>query len=202
MPGTSSFTPEDLVRDLEAEHQTYSDQYYPLHKKKEDLIKRCVALVEADGSSIKETRKKRARTILVDLWTHVPEVFFLCASKLTPTKLGNLTATGYMEVVSKWWDSVSHPQGLTNALDRHSNILPRISRDRREIRLRLKAEDLLSMFSAEFGNQDLEISLPFSGTPLPFVRIASSDEKYVKIELSCVLANTILWQHQSRGGSL
>jgi hypothetical protein len=41
-----------------------------------------------------------------------------------PTNLAALKSEDYLKVLLVWWNNVNHPKGLTEILQRHSDILP------------------------------------------------------------------------------
>lgn len=179
-------TNETFVNLLDGELKKFSDDYFPLHSRQLGSIKRCTAVVDEVGIG-KNLPRQRAHDILNDLWTHAPEVFVLAALAATPTKLSTLKSVDYMVSVLKWWEGVEVPGGLTKILDRHSDILPSVARDSLELRLPVAFGELLGFLQQNFGQMQVEISLPFSGSPSPYVRVAG-----VKIELSTELANSFL----------
>ncbi|KJZ77305.1 hypothetical protein HIM_03029 [Hirsutella minnesotensis 3608] len=187
-------TNEKLVSLLKEELKRYSDEYYPLHTRQLNAIKRCTALVNTVESDIGDNSpKRRAHAILTDLWMHAPEVFFLCSTAATPSKLGTLKSMDYMESVLKWWEEITDPPGgLTKAFDRHSDILPSTPRDSRQVCLDVSGGELLGFLQQNFGHTQVELSLPFSGKPLPFVRL----DRNTKIELSWELVNAFTQQYR------
>ena len=186
---------DGLIDLLEKEIKKFSDDYFPLHSDQLKAIKRCTALVDTDESEIGDNSpKRRARTVLTDLWTHVPEAFFLCSLATNQTRLGTLMSTDYMKFVLQWWEEVNVPHGLTKSIDRHSDVLPTVSRDQRQISLEVPVGALLDFLQQNFGDQKVEMSLPFSGKPLPSVRL----DRQAKIELSWELANSFTREYKSR----
>lgn len=181
-----------LVNLLMQELEKFSDDYYPLHSSQLNAIKRCRSLVGIDDSEVGDnTTKRRARIILVDLWTHSPEAFLLCSLAITPSHLGTLKSTDYMKDVIQRWENVEVPRGITKTFDRHSDALPSTSRDQRQVSVKVSFGALLKFLHQRFGDQEVEMSLPFSGKPLPSVRL----DTQAKIELSWDLANSFTRQH-------
>ena len=196
MPATRKKEPlnnHGLVVLLENEMRTFSDDYFPLHSNQVKGIRRCTALVDTNESEIGDNSpRRRARTILTDLWTHVPEAFFLCSLAINQTRLGTLTSTDYMKSVLQWWNEAKVPSGVTKTIDRHLDALPTISRDQRQISLVVSSGDILEFLQQNFGHQKAEMVLPFSGKPLPSVRLNGK----AKIELSWELANSFTREYK------
>ena len=192
MPKTKiTLTNTILVELLKQELAKFSDQYYPLHARQIQGIKRCTALAETDANEIGDNSpRRRAHNILSDLWTHVPPAFFLCGLSISPTELGTLKSIDYMTSILQWWGGVEVPAGLMRAYDHHSDILPTMSRDKRQIRQEVSLGELLGFLQQKYGQEQGELSLPFSGSPLPFVRL----DRHTKIELSWDIANSFI-QH-------
>ncbi|KAH8910550.1 hypothetical protein BR93DRAFT_274356 [Coniochaeta sp. PMI_546] len=187
-------TTSGLIKLLEDELNTYSSEYYPLHASRLKRIEKCSTLVDADaGEFPTNVPKRRAHSILRDLWTYAPQVFFLCASATTPTDLGTLKSTDYMSSVVRWWKDVEVPEGLTKTIDNHSDILPTDSRDKRQIRQTVSSAELLGFLLRSFEDKQVELTLPFSGQPLPFVRL----DEHTKIELSWTLVKSFLNNRQT-----
>ncbi|KAF2845021.1 hypothetical protein T440DRAFT_284832 [Plenodomus tracheiphilus IPT5] len=117
---------QDHLRDLIDEKRLcFGDDYVPLSTAQSTSIKTCSDLVTDDPTSWpRNSQKKRARTILIDVWTHSSELFVLVALSVTPTKLGTLKSNTYLQELLKWWQSVPRQKGLQELVDRHSDILP------------------------------------------------------------------------------
>jgi hypothetical protein len=193
---TNSLTNENLVNLLREELERFSEDYYPLHQKQLKAIQRCTDLVgEEESKLVRNTPKRRAHIILKDLWTHIPEVFLLCSLAITPTRLGCLKSINYMEFISRWWRDIGVvPEGLSKAFDRHSDILPKVARDSREVLIPISLDELFGFLRQHFGGERRQMSFAFSGSPLPFVRI----ERQSKLELSWDLANAFVEQHREK----
>lgn len=95
-----------------------------------------------------------------------------------------------MKEIIQWWDEVEVPRGVTKTFDRHSDALPSTSRDQRQVSIKVSFGALLNFLHQRLGEQEVEMSLPFSGKPLPSVRLGSQ----AKIELSWELANSFTRQ--------
>ena len=52
---------------------------------------------------VRNSKKRRARTVLADLWANIPEAFFLCAIAITLDKFYSFKSTIYLNTVSTWW---------------------------------------------------------------------------------------------------
>lgn len=190
-------TNESLIQILGQELEKFSEDYFPLHKSQLKAIQRCTVLVDEDEDKIlKNVPKKRAHVILKDLWTHIPEAFLLCSLAAAPTKIGTLKSADYMTVVLRWWKDVSVPHGLTKTLDSHSDVLPKVFRDSREVLVSTSLDELLRFLQRTFNGVPLQLSLPYSGSPLPYVRVGQA-----KLELSYELANAFIRQQQEDRGS-
>jgi hypothetical protein len=125
MPREQNLT-EDSLRDLADEmRQCFGEDYIPLSKAQSAATRKCSDLVAENPTSwSRNTVKRRAHTILSDLWTHSPELFALVALSVTPTKLGTLKSDKYLQVLLRWWNNVHHPKGLQEVINNHSDILP------------------------------------------------------------------------------
>lgn len=121
----------------------------------------------------------------------------LAALATTPSNLSTLKSVDYMEFVLRWWEGKKVPGGLAKILELHSDILPSTSRDCLEAHVPMTLGELLEFLQQNVGRTETEISLPFSRSPLPYVRLAD-----VKIELSIELANAFLRQRQSQDAFL
>ncbi|MCJ1477235.1 hypothetical protein MMC13_005906 [Lambiella insularis] len=186
-----------LVELLENRFHKFSEKDFPLHETELKSIKRCTELVKEEGKKIiRNVPKRRAHIILKDLWTHIPEAFILCALVVTPSQLGTLKSTDYMESIFTWWHSVVVPRGLAKTLDSHSDILPKVLRDSRELQVPISLDELLEFVRQNFQGGQLQMCLPYSGSPLPFVRI----KREAKLELSWQFANAFIQQRQKRAG--
>ncbi|KAI1318034.1 hypothetical protein F5Y16DRAFT_392389 [Xylariaceae sp. FL0255] len=194
MPKTPTLTNDEFIEHLKNGLQMFTTELYPLHPKQIGAIQRCTAIVD-DETSAPNVPKKRAKQILLDLWTHSPETFLLCSLSMTPTQIGKLKTLNYMEAVLKWRDIVDFPEGLTKILHRHSDILPKQSPDNREASISIPLSQFATFVQDHFGRQtEVEISLPFSGSPLPYVRVGQD----MKIELSWMVANAFIKQYRGK----
>lgn len=179
---------------LDKELERFSDDSFPLSDKQLQAIRRCTNLVNTDKSDIGDNApKRRARGILIDLWTHIPEVFFLCSLATTPTLLGTLKSEDYLKFVSQWWKNVDVPSGLTKTLECHKHALPAVSRDQRQVTVDVSFGALLEFLQRNFSQQRVELCLPFSGNPLPFARLGEQ----AKIEFSWEWVNLFTREYQA-----
>jgi hypothetical protein len=125
MPSDQNLTDEKLLELVEKERHTFSGDYFPLHHKNLDAVKKCSDLIAQDRNSIhRNTPKTRAHTILTDIWAHLPEVFVLCSLAITPTRLGTLKSRDYLRKLLKWWEKAEQPKALVETIIRLSKVLP------------------------------------------------------------------------------
>ncbi|KFY65434.1 hypothetical protein V496_02558 [Pseudogymnoascus sp. VKM F-4515 (FW-2607)] len=118
-------TGDELVELLSMARKTFSDDYIQLHDKKIAAIKNCAALVAIDPTTIRRNvPRKRAHTILTDIWRDLPEVFVLCSVAITIARLGQLKSTDYIRQLREWWDKADRPDGLKETVKRLADILP------------------------------------------------------------------------------
>ncbi|KPM42345.1 hypothetical protein AK830_g4189 [Neonectria ditissima] len=184
MPSISISSNEDLLETLESECSKFTDRYFPLHTKQIASLKAATALVNTDQTQIhRNPGKRRAATILTDLWTHAQEVFVLCALATNQTGLGALKTIDYIAVVGAWWEArETKPRGLSEIIHYHSNILPTTRGSSDFITVNTTVAQLASLMLRENGNMPLIITCPFGGVPPPFIQIGQ--EPRIKVELS------------------
>jgi len=125
MSSGQNLTTTELIGLLESERKAFSNKYLPLSQKQLVCLKRFSDLIQLDKDAIHHnTAKKRALTIMSDLWNHAPEVFVLCALAMTFARLGSLKSNDYLRPVLGWWHQVEHPEGLEETLKKCSDHLP------------------------------------------------------------------------------
>merc|ERR1712098_661135 len=173
----------------------FSEHFYPLHAKDLLALKQCAQLVDLDPTVIGDNApRRRAKTILTDLWTHAPELFFLCSLAINRTRLGTLLAKDYMAAIVQWWKDFAIPNGLSKCIDRYAGNLPTESRGKHQVVLKTSCRSLLEYLLQKFSDQEVEISFPFDGTPLPTARV----DRDMKIEMSVETAHRFMYWHDSR----
>jgi hypothetical protein len=183
-----------FIAGLQEKLQEFSVECFPLTTKQIDRLKRSKLLIAQDASDIvKNIPKKRAHTILTELWTHLPEVYFLCSLAFNQSELASLKSSTYLAAASQWWHGVDKPQGLTRFMDLNKDALPSALEsppDSREVQIPITCKELFSFLLEQFGEMQLQISCPYNGIPLPFVRLGSNDS-FVKMEMSVNVVHAI-----------
>ncbi|KAF2758960.1 hypothetical protein EJ05DRAFT_499387 [Pseudovirgaria hyperparasitica] len=189
MPQKQLATSDQLRELLEAERARFTDQCVPLSTKQLQSLKRAseVAMV-GEVAVQRNTPKKRARTILRELWANSPEIFVLCAIATSPSTLGELKASDYLQVLFRWWDDVHHPSGLNDLIKTLQHYLPSLSDNEDTERgersasspslcATLSLSDLLSFLQAlpHSGENDTTfmIHIPGDHQESPFIEISS-----------------------------
>ncbi|KAG8664441.1 hypothetical protein FPOAC2_14343 [Fusarium poae] len=193
-----------FIAGLQEKLREFSLGYLPLTTKQINRLKQSKLLIAQDASHIvKNIPKKRAHTILTELWTHLPEVYFLCSLAFTQTELASLKSRTYLAAASRWWHEVDKPQGLTRVIDLTKDALPSVLEsppNSREVQIPITCKELFSFLLEQFGDTQLQISCPYNGIPLPFVRLGSNDS-FVKMEMSVSMVHAIgrqVMQRQAR----
>ncbi|EWZ78492.1 hypothetical protein FOCG_18139 [Fusarium oxysporum f. sp. radicis-lycopersici 26381] len=166
-----------FIAGLQEKLQEFSVEYFPLTTKQIDRLKRSKLLIAQDASDI----------------THLPEVYFLCSLAFNQSELASLKSSTYLAAASKWWHGVDKPQGLSRFMDLNKDALPSVLEsppDSREVQIPITCKELFSFLLEQFGEMQLQISCPFNGIPLPFVRLGSNDS-FVKMEMSVNVVHAI-----------
>lgn len=184
MPQKPILNNGDLTRILELQCSGFTEKYSPLHTKQIASLQAATALVNTDKSKIQRNiGKRRAATILTDLWTHIQEAFILCALATTQTSLGALKTIDYVTAVDAWWQArPTKPRGLSEIIHYHSNILPTTRGISDFVTATTTIAQLANLMLRKHGTAPLVITCPFGGEPPPFIQIGQ--EPSIKVELS------------------
>ncbi|KAB8244557.1 hypothetical protein BDV35DRAFT_359648 [Aspergillus flavus] len=123
MPETLSNS--KFIELLDAKRQQLLGNILPLTGNQLRGIRKCSKLVTVDPETLRRNiPKKRAHTILSELWRHCKELFILCSLSTNQTTLGLLKTDDYLQEILTWWETVEHPKALTIFISLHQDILP------------------------------------------------------------------------------
>lgn len=125
MSPTHISTIDELIEILEAERKAFGNEYLALSEKQRASLEKFSQLVNLNNDDVHHNApKKRAQTIMNDLWRHIPEVFILRALPMTFARLGSLKSNDYLRPILDWWQRLEHPTGLKATLQQCPDILP------------------------------------------------------------------------------
>ena len=125
MPTNRSFTDENLIKLLKNQLMGFSDTYVPLTAKDLAAVLKFSSILTWDrNGTVKNFVKRRAQSVLTDIWTHLPAAFVLCSLVTSPTKIGQLKSQTYIAGLCEWWETAPRPEGLLLLVQSLSKYLP------------------------------------------------------------------------------
>ena len=123
MTSQEALTISELIQLIKEKRDCFDEHHVPLSQTQVDAVERFLAWIAVDRKAIRRNpAKKKSHLILSDLWTHIPEVFILCALVTFPTKLASLNPTDCYRELFAWWESANHPKGLKWIIEHHGFI--------------------------------------------------------------------------------
>jgi hypothetical protein len=111
-----------LIKRLEEKKEGFTEETHPLATSQLRAFKDFHDLFKEDKRSLaKRSRQRRsarlqARFLLIDIFFGIgQEVFLLCILAAPITTLASVKRTDVILKLREWWNSASHPQGLSGA---------------------------------------------------------------------------------------
>lgn len=188
-------TTAKFVDILQVELGRWTEHQPLLCAKELDRLRKATDLVAEDPTTItRNAQKKRVHMILKELWSHLPQVFILCALKITHTHLGTLKSTSFLTEVRNWWQGIDKTDSLNKAISIYSDVLPSSTPKfpaTRNIQFDIPLETFVKFIQERF-NEDahLKVTCPFDGNPLPSGRL-SSGNSWVDMSFSLDTAQSL-----------
>lgn len=165
-----------LIDIFDTTRRQFQDDYLPLTHEQLQRVDKCSKLVKQDPSTMhRNIPKKRAHTILSEIWAHCPDLFIICALSTNPNTLGMLKSRSYLQEFLSWWGRVEHPKALAGIRSRHPNILPGYSdiANAPPYRAYLPHKDLVDYLSQyKGGDVSLTIRVPDDENEMPAIEIS------------------------------
>ena len=188
-----------LVVVLDAEIAKFSNSRIPLVTKETRQLEKWKRIVTGNPSAYgRNAPKRRSHYIMKNLWEHCPKAYFLCGIRTTMSSLGGLKSVSYMAAVLEWASRVQMPPGPAETMDRYSAILPPQSQSARQYKVKLLMRELLGFLGKNYPDEEeLEVTLPFGGVPLPYTRFGTGTWQ-VKMEFDLNIAHALLRHIQSK----